>query len=358
MARHNDPNRKPSAPASSTLRDAARSLWPPAGARLGAMLVFVVTLSSLSIAVDAQTFDQTASVTSFSPHTCEVTAQMTFDANAVASYVVPPTVPFRDWHWRLFSSGGAVLVEPTSSVHGVPGITINREDPTAGDLAFLDVGEIGIFDARVHLCSTFSTLPAGQYKADLTSANSVTDPCDPAEPDECLDHPIRTWEERTPSFQFVVEAVTGDRFGDNCPEHGLGAGQGAAKTGCPNALRVQLTLNNAPRDGAVVRVFDRNNAGYQEVEGKNAHETPPTLAMILFERNRGAVGACITGKRTVQTDSPVPGQCEAGLAFPYDAIVIVKLTRPTTGEILYVKSPFGPTAYKKDGVATKQISVK
>jgi hypothetical protein len=110
-----------------------------------------------------------------------------------------------------------------------------------------------------------------------------------------------------------------------------------------------------------VRVFNRNDAAYQEVQGKNAHETPPTLTMILFERNAGAVGACITGKKTVQGGPSVTGQCEAGLAFPYDAVAIVKLTRPTsTGtETIYVKSPFGPPHdYKKDGVATKVFTVK
>jgi hypothetical protein len=281
---------------------------------------------------------------------------MTFQADAQASYVVPPTEPIRDWESRLFSSGGAVAIDPTSSVHGLPGITINHEDPTAGDLALLAAGATGIFDARVLLCSTFSTLPAGQYSADLTSANSVTDPCNPAE-DVCLAHPIRTWEETTLPFSFVVDA-NGDRFGDNCPEDGVANGAGAAKTGCPNALRAQVTLNNAPFNGAVVRVFDRNNAGFQEVNGKNAHETPPQLLMILYEANRGAVGACITGKKTLQTSPAVAGQCEAGLALPYDALAIVKLTRPTTGEILYVRSPFGPGDYKKDGVATKQLSVK
>jgi hypothetical protein len=352
MARDNDPNRK-----SSTLRYAAPSLLPPAGARLGAMLVFVVALSSLSIAVNAQAHDQTAGVTSFSPHTCEVTAQVTFHADPVASFVVPPTVPFRDWHWRLFTSGGAVGVDPTSSVHGLPGITINRANPTDGDLALIAAGETEIFDARVHLCSTFSTLPAGQYSADLTSQNSLTDPCDPAEPDECLDHPIRTWEETTPPFSFVVDA-NGDRFGDHCPEHDGALGAGAAQTGCPNALRVLVILNRQPFDGGVVRVFNRDNRGFQEMEGKNAHEEPKLLAKILFEANSGAVGACITGKKTEQTDPPVPGQCEAGLAFPYNALAIVKVTL-TTGETLYAKSPFGPPHdYKKDGVATKQLTVK
>src|SRR5262249_39326180 len=156
------------------------------------------------------------------------------------------------------------------------------------------------YTARVDLCATFSTLPPGTYSADLTSASFATNNCTPGVDPDCLAFPIRTGGDTTPQFSFVVVA-NGDRFGDNCPETPPDVG-GAADTGCPNALRAQVTSTGVPFDGAVVRVFNRNDAAYQEVQGKNAHETPPTLAMILFERNAGAVGACITGKQTVQSD--------------------------------------------------------
>jgi len=289
--------------------------------------------------------DQTAAVTNVAP-TCEITLNLTFNQTSEDKFVIRPTDFLKSWHCRLFRSDTGEEVDP-HSVHGAPGITIQLDaDPAHGDLQFQPANTTLTFQARGSLCQQFPNLPDALYTAVCTAANFVTDPSerDPAgdcvDSGECLPAPIHTYVEDAPAFTIGVAG--GTVTGDQCP----GQNGNAANTGCPFALSVRVTLNGSPLIGVVVRVFDRNSAGFREVTGGDKNP-PKSLYPTIYEADKGRVGACVTD---------AAGRCAAGLSFSFDAIAIVKFTNPTTGAPDYEGSPFG-AAYK-NGVVSKDMPIK
>jgi hypothetical protein len=205
------------------------------------------------------------------------------------------------------------------------------------------------------------------YSVQATYSNYVQDP-DLVGEEECMNEPCYDlWAGAVSSTAVatvtMVDAYELDTDGDGvldnddaCPED---AGR-ALYQGCPVADKNTVTLHEVnlgganppqvPLEGALVRVFDRNNADFQlAAGGKNPDGS---LYGVIFEADAadpevdlGRVGACMT-------DSS--GVCFAGEASTGDYLVIVKYLDTATGKTVYVGRPKSPGDFvdtDNDGIA-------
>ena len=161
------------------------------------------------------------------------------------------------------------------------------------------------------------------------------------------------------SVQFLSVDVAGNsetaqtqtEFGDACPTV---AGQ-LQFQGCPVGDKNTVTLHTVnigggsstkvPLSGASVRVFDRNDAGFQAIAGSKNPDG--SLYGIIFDLDQGRVGACNTD---------LNGECIAGEAQVGDYLVVVKYVDSATGKTVYVGRPKSPSDFV-NGLATKDFQI-
>jgi hypothetical protein len=175
------------------------------------------------------------------------------------------------------------------------------------------------------------------------------------------------------------EDADGDGIGDACDD-GDGDGVFDADDACPTTMGmadrqgcpvgdhnivdlhiVDQAKSEACPDGggsckeplpdAEVRVFDRNDADFQMVYGKN-----PKGAIYdqVFENQIGQIATCTTG---------TSGQCTAGEETTGDYLVIVRFVtsdvNPSTGKpfVVYTGKPKSPQDFDETGLASKDFQI-
>jgi len=153
--------------------------------------------------------------------------------------------------------------------------------------------------------------------------------------------------------------IDGDGLGDTCDscpsQFGLFDAQG-----CPISDFNTVTLHvidqaksgacpggdgscKSPIAGAEVRVFDRNDAAFQSLFGKNPKGGEYD---VVFESGVGLLGSCVT----------VSGVCSVGEPSTGDYLVIVKFFDDETGKTVYTGKPKSPSDFV-DGVANKDFQI-
>jgi len=99
-----------------------------------------------------------------------------------------------------------------------------------------------------------------------------------------------------------------------------------------------------PLAGAIVRVFDRNNAAFQASWTKNPDGT---LYAQVYENSAGKIASCTTGS---------DGKCTAGESYTGDFLVIVKYYDAATGKTVYTGKPKSGSDFV-NGLATKDFQI-
>jgi len=289
---------------------------------------------------------QTASVKSVNS-TCDITLNLTFNPATTDTFVIRPTDFLKHWNCRLFNVDTGQEIQP-NSLHGAPGTTIQISgNPPDGDLFLIPAGQTATFDARGNLCQLFHVTD-GNYRAECTAENSITDPTanadgSPCTGTECLSAPIRTYVEPVSPFFFTsTGGVISTPGGDQCP----GLPGNAGGTGCPAAVQILVTRNKTPLPLAVVRLFDRSSPSF--LQWTNGDKNPPSSKYPqIYENRQGEIALCVT-------DSS--GRCTVGLPTSSAPILyIVKALNPT----VYFGLPGSSSDFPAGSVVgTKTLNIK
>jgi hypothetical protein len=301
----------------------------------------------------------TATVLSISPpatpsgyvsgESVKVTVAVTFEPiPALGDYYVVKPTPY-NVELRLTDSNGQV-VRPDQIAEGPP-LSIPL------DLALISTGSQTL-STEIELTDWYTRLPPDAYTIHATYLSFVKDPnvdaegnctADLQEQGECY---APLWMGRQPAGEIPLTVVAaGGGPVDQCPT--LSGNVGG--TGCPAAIEATVRLHTldiggakpskGPLMGAEVRVFDRNNAAFQDIAGKK--NPPGSLYGVLFEANVGRVGACVTGST---------GNCVAGVPGPGEYLVLVRYRDLGTGKTVYVGKQAAPNGFV-NGVAEKDFRI-
>jgi CSLREA domain-containing protein len=234
---------------------------------------------------------------------------------------------------RLFDSGGTEILAdriPEGPPLALPDDTVTI--PATG----------AQHTSTLSLRDWFTVLPDGHYSVQTTYVNFAQDPQAPGcTGAACL------WTGES----FAGEATFA--IGDPCPG-GDPLGSGAGGTGCPNAVRVTMTLHTltigsgssqAPLGEVQARVFDRTSAGFLAVAG--GQNPSSSLYPVIFETNRGVIGSCIT---------PTTGICYAGVPTTGNLLLLVRYFDSVLQKTVYVGRNIAPNDFVSN-VASHEIQI-
>jgi hypothetical protein len=234
---------------------------------------------------------------------------------------------------RLFDSGGTEILAdriPEGPPLALPDDTVTI--PTTG----------AQHTTSLSLRDWFTVLPDGFYTVEATYVNFAQDP-------------------QAPGCTGAACLWTGESFagettfsiGDPCPG-GDPVGSGAGGTGCPNAVKVTMTLHTltigsgssqAPLGDVQARVFDRTSAAFLAVAG--GQNPSSSLYPVIFETNRGVIGSCIT---------PVTGICYAGVPTTGNLLLLVRYFDSVLQKTVYVGRNIAPNDFVSQ-VASHAIQI-